>query len=141
MVSLALLVVPIMSLVRGFFQGHQMMGPTAVSQVVEQLARIIFLLGATYLILRVINGGLVIAVGYATFAALIGSFGGLVVLYIYWNKRKGDLLAMKPNLVPSANLSYKKCSLSFSVMPLLTYLSDWRFLCILISIRIRLIKR
>ncbi|MGV7066633.1 putative polysaccharide biosynthesis protein [Bacillus velezensis] len=108
MVSLALLVVPIMSLVRGFFQGHQMMGPTAVSQVVEQLARIIFLLGATYLILRVINGGLVIAVGYATFAALIGSFGGLVVLYIYWNKRKGDLLAMKPNLVPSANLSYKK---------------------------------
>lgn len=36
MVSLALLVVPIMSLVRGFFQGHQMMGPTAVSQVVEQ---------------------------------------------------------------------------------------------------------
>ncbi|MDJ1630706.1 oligosaccharide flippase family protein [Bacillus velezensis] len=37
MVSLALLVVPIMSLVRGFFQGHQMMGPTAVSQVVERL--------------------------------------------------------------------------------------------------------
>lgn len=108
MVSLALLVVPIMSLVRGFFQGHQMMGPTAVSQVVEQIVRIIFLLSATFLILKVFNGGLVIAVGYATFAALIGAFGGLVVLYIYWNKRKGSLLAMMPNTVSTANLSYKK---------------------------------
>ncbi|MFP7233453.1 lipid II flippase MurJ [Bacillus subtilis] len=108
MVSLALLVVPIMSLVRGFFQGHQMMGPTAVSQVVEQIVRIIFLLSATFLILKVFNGGLVIAVGYATFAALIGAFGGLIVLYIYWNKRKGSLLAMMPNTGPTANLSYKK---------------------------------
>ncbi|MDL2030113.1 lipid II flippase MurJ [Bacillus subtilis] len=108
MVSLALLVVPIMSLVRGFFQGHQMMGPTAVSQVAEQIVRIIFLLSATFLILKVFNGGLVIAVGYATFAALIGAFGGLVVLYIYWNKRKGSLLAMMPNTGPTANLSYKK---------------------------------
>ncbi|MEC3617623.1 lipid II flippase MurJ [Bacillus subtilis] len=108
MVSLALLVVPIMSLVRGFFQGHQMMGPTAVSQVVEQIVRIIFLLSATFLILKVFNGGLVIAVGYATFAALIGAFGGLVVLYIYWNKRKGSLLAMMPNTGPTANLSYKR---------------------------------
>ncbi len=65
-------------------------------------------MSATYLILKVFNGGLVIAVGYATFAALIGAFGGLVVLYIYWNKRKGSLLAMMPNTGPTANLSYKK---------------------------------
>lgn len=38
MVSLALLVVPIMSLVRGFFQGHQMMGPTAVSRSLNRLS-------------------------------------------------------------------------------------------------------
>ena len=36
-VSFALLIVPFMSLSRGFFQGHQSMGPTAVSQVVEQI--------------------------------------------------------------------------------------------------------
>ncbi|TYS29750.1 polysaccharide biosynthesis protein [Bacillus pumilus] len=108
MVSLALLVVPIMGLVRGFFQGHQMMGPTAVSQVVEQIVRIIFLLTATYVILKVLNGGLVIAVGYATFAALIGSFGGLFTLYVYWIKRKDKLLAMQPNSGPNLGLSYKK---------------------------------
>lgn len=38
-VSFALLIVPFMSLIRGFFQGHQSMGPSAVSQVVEQIVR------------------------------------------------------------------------------------------------------
>lgn len=108
MVSLALLVVPIMSLVRGFFQGHQMMGPTAVSQVVEQMVRIVFLLTSTYIILKVIGGGLVLAVGYATFAALIGAFGSLIVLYYYWKKRSAELIAMKQNTIPSANLSYAR---------------------------------
>lgn len=97
MVSIALIVVPLMSLIRGFFQGHQSMGPTAVSQVVEQLVRIVFLLVSTYLIMNVLNGGLVLAVGYATFAAFVGAIGGLIVLFIYWLRRKHTLLAMKEN--------------------------------------------
>ncbi|MEC1263078.1 polysaccharide biosynthesis protein [Bacillus swezeyi] len=108
MVSLALLVVPILALVRGFFQGHQMMGPTAVSQVVEQLARIVFLLTATYLVMKVLNGGLVVAIGYATFAALVGAFAGLFTLYFSWQKRKGALLALKPNLVPPSNITHRE---------------------------------
>ena len=66
-----------------------MMGPTAVSQVVEQIARIVFLLTATYLVIKVLNGGLVVAVGYATFAALIGAFAGLFTLYFSWQKERG----------------------------------------------------
>jgi PST family polysaccharide transporter len=97
-----------MALVSGFFQGHQMMGPTAVSQVVEQIARIVFLLTATYLVIKVLNGGLVVAVGYATFAALIGAFAGLFTLYIFLAEKKRALLAMKPNLVPSADIKYKQ---------------------------------
>ncbi|UPG64870.1 oligosaccharide flippase family protein [Metabacillus endolithicus] len=73
------------------------MGPTAVSQVVEQLVRIVFLLVSTYIVMNVLNGGLVLAVGYATFAAFVGAVGGLVVLFIYWVKRKGTLLAMQDN--------------------------------------------
>src|SRR5699024_9537499 len=47
MVSFALLIIPAISIVRGFFQGYQSMGPTAISQVVEQIVRIIFLLIAS----------------------------------------------------------------------------------------------
>lgn len=108
MVSIALIVVPLMSLIRGFFQGHQSMGPTAVSQVVEQLVRIVFLLASTYLIMNVLNGGLVLAVGYATFAAFVGAIGGLIVLFIYWLRRKHTLLAMRENLIETSSIPLGK---------------------------------
>lgn len=104
MVSLALIVVPLMSLIRGFFQGHQSMGPTAVSQVIEQLVRIVFLLAATYLIMNVFNGGLVLAIGYATFAAFVGAIGGLLVLLVYWIRRKHTLQALQENKVATKSM-------------------------------------
>ncbi|MHC0038926.1 putative polysaccharide biosynthesis protein [Pseudoneobacillus sp. C159] len=87
-VSFALIIVPFMSLIRGFFQGHQSMGPSAVSQVVEQIVRILFLLIGAYVVLNVMNGSLVKAVSVATFAAFVGAIGGLIVLFWYWMKRK-----------------------------------------------------
>jgi O-antigen/teichoic acid export membrane protein len=90
-VSFALIIVPFMSLIRGFFQGHQSMGPSAVSQVVEQIVRILFLLVGAYIVLHVMDGSLVKAVSIATFAAFIGAIGGLLVLLWYWLKRKPHL--------------------------------------------------
>ncbi|KIL75703.1 polysaccharide biosynthesis protein [Bacillus badius] len=90
-VSFALIIVPFMSLMRGFFQGHQSMGPSAVSQVVEQIARIIFLLAGAYIVLNVFNGTVVHAIGVATFAAFVGAVFGLLVLFWYWKKRKHHL--------------------------------------------------
>lgn len=87
-VSFALIVVPFMSLSRGFFQGHQSMGPTAVSQVVEQIVRIVFLLLGAYIVLNVMDGDIVIAASVSTFAAFVGAIGGLIVLFWYWRKRK-----------------------------------------------------
>lgn len=87
-VSFALIIIPFMSLIRGFFQGHQSMGPSAVSQVVEQLVRIIFLLTGAFIVLKVMNGSLITAVSVATFAAFIGGIGSLFVLFWYWYKRK-----------------------------------------------------
>ncbi|MFA9559091.1 oligosaccharide flippase family protein [Evansella sp. AB-rgal1] len=91
MVSVALVIVPAMSLIRGYFQGYQSMGPTAVSQVIEQLIRIMFILLLTYLIIEVWGGELGTAVGFATFGAFIGALGGLVVLLVYFAKRKNHI--------------------------------------------------
>ncbi|WP_332697530.1 putative polysaccharide biosynthesis protein [Halalkalibacter lacteus] len=88
MVSVALIVVPIMSIIRGYFQGFQSMGPTAVSQVIEQIVRIVFILAVTFSIVNVMEGSLGVAVGFATFGAFVGAIGGLTVLMIYWFKRK-----------------------------------------------------
>ncbi len=90
-VSFALIIVPFMSIIRGFFQGHQSMGPTAVSQVVEQIVRIVFVLAGAFVVLKVMKGSLVTAVSFSVFAAFIGGLGGLVVLFWYWYKRKPHL--------------------------------------------------
>jgi len=91
MVSFALLIIPAMSIVRGFFQGYQSMGPTAVSQVVEQIVRIVFLLASTFIVLNVYGGTIVTAVGFATFAAFIGGLASCAVLWFYWQRRKADI--------------------------------------------------
>jgi len=87
-VSFALIVVPFMSLIRGFFQGHQSMGPSAVSQVIEQIVRITFTLAGAYVVLHWFNGSTVTAVSVATFAAFVGALGSLFMLFWYWYKRK-----------------------------------------------------
>lgn len=87
-VSFALIIIPFMSLIRGYFQGHQSMGPSAVSQVVEQIVRIAFLLAGAFVVMNIMNGDLVTAVSVATFAAFIGGLGSLFVLFWYWYKRK-----------------------------------------------------
>ncbi|WP_077600854.1 putative polysaccharide biosynthesis protein [Oceanobacillus sojae] len=88
MVSFALIVIPAMSIVRGFFQGNQSMGPTAISQTVEQIVRIIAILAGSYIIVNYFNGSITLAVGFAAFAALIGALASCLVLFWYWRRRK-----------------------------------------------------
>src|SRR5699024_10118637 len=47
MVSFALIIIPSMSIVRGYFQGNESMGPTALSQIIEQIVRIAVILVGT----------------------------------------------------------------------------------------------
>lgn len=88
MVSIALIIIPAMSLVRGYFQGQESMAPTAVSQVVEQIARIVFLLAGASAVIFLLDGEVTTAVGLATFAAFIGAIASSAVLWFYWRTRK-----------------------------------------------------
>ncbi|WP_062047660.1 polysaccharide biosynthesis protein [Bacillus sp. JCM 19034] len=108
MVSVALVIVPIMAVIRGYFQGFQSMGPTAVSQVIEQIVRIFFILVVTFFIIQVMNGELGTAVGFATFGAFMGAVGGLIVLIIYWIKRRRYIHDQINNSTVDHKLSYKE---------------------------------
>lgn len=90
----ALILVPLMASYRGYFQGMNEMGPTAVSQVVEQIFRVvcglslaIFMMDAAWIAAdftaqqRGAAGG--------CFGASAGAFGGLIaVMIIYIRSRK-----------------------------------------------------
>jgi stage V sporulation protein B len=82
----ALLFVPIMSSFRGYFQGLRDMRPTAISQIVEQLARVAVGLGLAYAFL---GKGIEISAAGATFGAGAGAFiSAFVMMAIYARHRK-----------------------------------------------------
>jgi O-antigen/teichoic acid export membrane protein len=88
-ISFALLLVPFIAGLRGYFQGMQNMVPTAISQMIEQLFRVIIMVGLLLYFTRMGYNKETIAAG-ATFGSVAGAVaGGLVMLY-YW-RREGEI--------------------------------------------------
>ncbi len=79
----ALFLVPVMGAYRGYFQGRQNMNPTAVSQIIEQLFRVVIGLSLSYYLIRA-------GVGYdkisasAIFGGTAGAAAGLFVAVIIY---------------------------------------------------------
>lgn len=86
-VSAALLIVPAMAVLRGYFQGWQSMGPTGVSQVIEQLVRVLFILFLSLFLIQM-GYSLEVTVTIASLGALCGALAGMIVLLYYWFKRR-----------------------------------------------------
>lgn len=103
----AVLVIPGMSITRGFLQGYNWMAPSAMSQFVEQLLRVIYMLLATFVIMKLGSGDWVEAVTQSTFAAFIGALGSIVLLaYAFLRrKRQMDRLVLKGEV--ATNVSTK----------------------------------
>lgn len=101
----ALLIVPVMSAIRGYFQGWQQMEPTAVSQVLEQFVRVGTIIIAAVMIIRMGYDEKWAAAG-AAFGAVTGAIVSLVVLILYmWRRRvyvRNDF-RMKNKVVSESN--------------------------------------
>ena len=72
---------------RGLFQGHQLMTPPAISQILEQFIRVVTMVVLAYVLLPY---GLEYAAAGAAFGAVPGSLMGVIVLgcfYRYYHKR------------------------------------------------------
>ncbi|CDF59090.1 putative polysaccharide biosynthesis protein [Thermobrachium celere] len=86
-ISLAPLFTCILSVYRGYFQGLQNMTPTAVSQIIEQIGRVLAGVGLTYILLPY---GIGLAAGGAAFGATFGAFISLLFLIILFYKSKDN---------------------------------------------------
>ncbi len=72
---------------RGYFQGYQMMTPPAVSQILEQLVRVVTMIGMAYFLLPY---GLEYAAAGAAFGAIPGGLAGLFVLTWFYRKARKE---------------------------------------------------
>ena len=86
----AVLIFPSMSVIRGFFQGMNNLKPYAMSQIAEQVIRVIWMLLATFMIMKMGSGDYLAAVTQSTFAAFVGMVASFAVL-IYFLAKEGLL--------------------------------------------------
>ncbi len=80
-ISIALLFTPFAASLRGYFQGLQIMTPSAISQVAEQFVRVCAGLLLAYMFFRT---NLEYAAAGATFGASAGMIAAMIVLYIMY---------------------------------------------------------
>lgn len=99
----ALVILPPMSLIRGFFQGNSDMQPYGISQLWEQLMRVIFIIATTFVIMEVFHGSYLKAVNYSTFAAFVGAVFSLLYLVYHGFKKRNEYREMYDASLPADN--------------------------------------
>lgn len=93
-ISFAILVIPYLSVTKGYIQGHSIVGPSSVGNILEQIVRIFVILTGSFLVYKVFSLSLTLAVGVAVSGAF---FGGLIA-YLYLKhkmKENKELLGIK----------------------------------------------
>lgn len=93
----ALILCPMMSCFRGFFQGRKTMTPTAVSQVAEQFFRVGLGLFLAYLLLKIDAPH---AAAGASCGASVGGLFGFIAVYIVYLKKKPEIVGEFEDTTP-----------------------------------------
>ncbi|NPV52563.1 MAG: polysaccharide biosynthesis protein [Firmicutes bacterium] len=89
-ISPAIVLVASMSALRGYFQGLQTMTPTAASQIIEQVARVITALLLAYMLLP---SGVEFSAAGSAFGAVTGALAGLMLLIVIYFRERGVLVS------------------------------------------------
>lgn len=90
-VSLAILVVPLLSVAKGYLQGHNIINVSSVSQIIEQVFRITVILGGSFLAIHLFHFSLKNTIGLAITGAFVGGFIATLYVLIKMQKAKKEL--------------------------------------------------
>lgn len=83
----ALILFPVIAMMRGYFQGRNMMAPGGVSQIIEQILRVFTAVGLAYLLFAWSYSEEMVAAA-ASFGGVLGSIGAFLVMLYYGRKLK-----------------------------------------------------
>ncbi len=77
-ISTAILVIPFLSVSKGYFQGHKIMTVSSAANILEQVVRVTVIVLGSFLVVKVFKLSINTAVGVAVFAATIGGICALI---------------------------------------------------------------
>lgn len=107
-VATALLIVPLLSVTRGYLQGHKFITPSSIASVIEQIVRVIVILLGSYMAVNVFNLSINSAVGIAVFGATIGAISAYFYLIYKIKKNKDKLKRDEPISRNEAKITSKE---------------------------------
>ena len=90
-VSFAILVVPLLSILRGYLQGHKFIASSSLSQVIEQLVRVAIIIFGSFFAIKVFHVSIPLAVGIAILSACAGALIAYLYLFIKVRKAKKQI--------------------------------------------------
>ena len=90
-VSFAILVVPLLSILRGYLQGHRYIAAPSIGQVIEQFVRVLVIIVGSFVALKVFHLSVAQAVGIAVFGACAGALVSYGYLLLKTRKIKDNL--------------------------------------------------
>ena len=79
-IGTAILIVPVLSIYRGYFEGHRFMSAPSISQVIEQIVRVLIIIFGSLVALKTFNLDLTTTVGIALFGATVGALAAYLYL-------------------------------------------------------------
>lgn len=89
-VSFCLLIIPFLSVSKGYLQGHNYITPASISQVIEQVVRIAVILFGSYIVISVLGKSVTLGVGISVFGAFVGGLAAYLYIKYKINKNKKD---------------------------------------------------
>lgn len=113
-VSFCLLIIPFLSVSKGYLQGHKYITPTSTSQVIEQIVRIAVILMGSYITINVLNKSVTLGVGVAVFGAFIGGLAAYIYILFKIKKNK-DLFKKSKKKDNITNKEITKKIISYSI--------------------------
>lgn len=97
-ISFALLVIPMLSIKRGYLQGHTYIKEPSISQIIEQVVRIAIIIIGSYLCVRIFKWPVKYAIVISTLAAAAGGLATYLYLHLVTKKNKKQIgLDINPN--------------------------------------------
>lgn len=90
-IATAILVVPFLSVSKGYLQGHKIMQVSSAANILEQIVRVVVILAGSFLALKVFHASVTSAVGIAVFGATVGALAAYFYVYSKIKKNRKDL--------------------------------------------------
>ena len=110
-ISFCLLIIPFLSVTRGYLQGNKYITISSTSQLIEQTARLFIVLVGSYAAINLLNLGVTAGVGFALAGTIIGGASALLFLKYkekkYANQLKKGVTSYKDSKVSSREIVKK----------------------------------